>query len=420
MENLEFISNAKLRMSYGSTGNNRVSDYAYLSRINLPSNTAYSYLNEPVNAAIITALGNPNLKWETTNQADIGLDLGLFNQRIGIEVDVYRKITSNLLLNAAVPGSIGFNTALKNIGKVQNQGLEVTLNTVNFKSGKFSWNTNFNISFNRNEVLALSDNETRRLTTASWDTYTQNVPLYIAEIGFPIARFWGYVWEGNYQYADFDENSPGVFTLKADVPHYGNRNNIEPGDIKFRDIDGDGVVNADDRTIIGDPNPDFTGGLSNNFFYKNFDLNVFVNFSYGNDVININRVKFEGAGQLNQNMFATYVNRWTPENQNNLYYRTGGAGPVDYAYSTRVIEDGSYLKLKTVSLGYNFQPKILSRVKLKTVRAYVSAQNLLTFTNYQGFDPEVNKFGNDALRPAFDYSVYPYAKTITFGLNLTF
>jgi len=198
MKSMRFISNAKLRVSYGSTGNNRVSDYAYLSRINLPSNGGYSYNNQPVNASILTALGNPNLKWETTNQADIGLDLGLFNQRITLEADAYRKITSNLLLNAAVPGSIGFSTALKNIGKVQNEGLELTLNTINFSGSKFSWSTNFNISFNKNKVLALSDNETNRLTTASWDTYTQSVPLYIAEIGQPIARFWGYIWDGNY------------------------------------------------------------------------------------------------------------------------------------------------------------------------------------------------------------------------------
>ena len=422
---LRFVSNAKLRVSYGSTGNNRVSDFAYLSRISLPSSLGYSYNNQPVDASILTALGNPNLKWETTDQFDIGLDLGLFEQRISLETDIYRKITSNLLLDAAVPGSIGFSTALKNIGKVQNQGIEFTLNTVNIKGGKLNWNTNFNISFNQNKVLALSDNETERLTTASWDTYTQNVPLYIAEIGYSIARFWGYLWDGNYQYSDFDQNTPGVYILKSSVPSYGTRTNIKPGDIKFKDISGpqgkpDGIIDAYDRTIIGNSNPVFTGGFSNNFTYRNFDLNIFFNFSYGNDVININRIKFEGGGPVNQNMFASYINRWTPDNQNNTYFRTGGAGPVDYVYNTRVIEDGSFIKLKTVSLGYNFSSKLLNRIKVKSLRLYASGQNLLTFTKYHGFDPEVNKFGSDALRPAFDYSVYPYARTITFGLNVSF
>jgi TonB-linked SusC/RagA family outer membrane protein len=417
MQNIHFISNAKLRMSYGSTGNNRVTDFAYLSRISLPSSLGYSYNNMPVNASILTALGNPNLKWETTNQSDVGLDMGLFNERISLQADAYKKVTSNLLLNASVPGSIGFSTALKNIGKVQNQGLEFTLNTINVKNKNFMWTSSFNISFNRNKVLALSDGETNRLTTASWDTYTTNVPLYIAQIGKPIALFWGYIWNGNYQYSDFDKSSSGVYTLKAGEPYYGTRSVIQPGDIKFKDITGDSVVNANDRTIIGNPNPKFTGGFSNNFTFKNFDLNVFLEYSVGGDVININRVKFEGGGPYNQNMFATYVNRWTPDNQNNTYYRTGGQGPVDYVYSTRVIEDGSYLKLKTVQLGYNFPSRIIKRLKISNLRIYVSAQNLYTFTKYQGFDPEVSKFGSDALRPAFDYSVYPYARTITFGLN---
>jgi TonB-dependent starch-binding outer membrane protein SusC len=419
MKNIHLFSHAKLRMSYGSTGNNRITDFAYLSRISLPSNLGYSYNNSPDNASILTALGNPNLKWETTNQSDLGLDMGFFKERISLEADVYRKVTSNLLLNASVPGSIGFSTALKNIGKVQNQGLEITLNTVNIKNKKFNWNSSFNISFNRNKVLDLSEGETMRLTTASWDTYTTNVPLYVAQIGKPIALFWGYLWDGNYQYSDFDQNTPGVYTLKAGEPYYGTRTSIKPGDIKFKDITGDSIVNADDRTIIGNPNPKYTGGFSNNFTFNNFDLNVFFQYAVGGDVININRVKFEGAGQSNQNMFASYENRWTPVNQNNTYFRTGGQGPVDYVYSTRVIEDGSYVKLKTVQLGYNFPLKMIKRIKISSLRVYISAQNLYTFTKYKGFDPEVSKFGNDALRPAFDYSVYPYARTITFGLNVS-
>lgn len=275
MKPVRFVSNAKLRASYGATGNNRVSDYAYLSRISIPASGGYSYNNVPVNASMLTALGNINLKWETTTQTDIGLDLGLFHERVSLEADVYRKITSNLLLNASVPGSIGFSTALKNIGKVENDGLELTLNTVNINDKKFGWNSNFNISFNRNKVLALSEGETNRLTTASWNTLTSSVPLYIAQVGKPIALFYGYIWEGNYQYADFDQNTPGVYTLKAGVPTYTSSTPIQPGYIKYKDLNGDGVINASDATTIGNPNPDFTGGFSNNFTYKNFDLNVF-------------------------------------------------------------------------------------------------------------------------------------------------
>lgn len=423
MKPLRFVSNAKLRVSYGSTGNNRVSDFAYLSRISLPSSVGYSYYNEPVVAAVLSSLGNVNLKWETTNQTDIGLDLGFLNQRISLEADVYRKVTSNLLLDASLPGSMGFNTALKNIGKVQNQGLELTLNSVNVRNTAFSWFSNFNISFNRNKVLALSDGETIRYTTAAWDTYTSGVPLYIAQIGHPIAMFWGYLWDGNYQYSDFDETSPGVYKLKQDVVSYpaSQGNPIQPGNIKYKDITGDGVVDAEDRTIIGNPNPDFTGGFSNDFTYKNFDLSVFFSFSYGNDVININRIIMEGQRvRKNMNYFATYANRWTPENQSNEYFRLNGGGPLEYAYSSRVIEDGSYIKLKTVQLGYNFPQSLIRRIKLNNLRLYASAQNLFTWTKYSGFDPEVSKFGSSALRPAFDYSVYPHARTITFGLNVSF
>ncbi len=423
MKQINFISNAKVRVSYGSTGNNRVPDYAYLSRISIPASGGYSYDNVPVNASTITTLGNVNLKWETTTQSDIGLDLGVLQERISLVADVYKKVTSNLLLNASVPGSIGFNTALKNIGKVQNEGLELTLNTENVKNKKFSWNSSFNISFNRNKVLALSDGETMRLTTASWNTLTTSNPLYIAQVGKPLALFYGYVWEGNYQYSDFDQNTPGVYTLKKGVPSYPVTAStpIQPGFIKYKDLNGDGVINTQDATTIGNPNPDFTGGFSNDFRYKNFDLNVFFDFSVGGDVFNANRIIFEGGGYNNgQNMYATYANRWTPDNQNNIYFASNGGGPNSMLYSTRVIEDGSYLKLKTVQLGYNFSSAIIKRIKLSNLRIYVSAQNLYTWTKYQGFDPEVSKFGSSALQPAFDYSVYPYATTVTFGLNVSF
>lgn len=421
MKPLHFVSNAKVRVSYGATGNNRVSDFAYLSRISIPASGGYSYNNTPVSASTLTALGNINLKWETTTQSDIGMDLGFFHERVSLEADVYRKVTSNLLLNASVPGSIGFSTALKNIGKVQNEGLEFTLNTVNITNNKFGWSSNFNISFNRNKVLALSDGETSRLTTASWNTLTSSVPLYIAQVGKPVALFYGYIWEGNYQYSDFDQNTPGVYTLKAGVPTYTSSTPIQPGYIKYKDLNGDGVINASDATTIGNPNPDFTGGFSNNFTYKNFDLNVFFNFSVGGDVFNANRLIFEGGGYNNgQNMYATYINRWTPDNQNNTYFRSGGAGPDNLSYSTRIVEDGSYLKLRTVQLGYNFPSKTLNKIKVSALRLYVSAQNLHTWTKYQGFDPEVSKFGSSALQPAFDYSVYPYATTLTFGLNVSF
>lgn len=419
MKPIRFISNAKIRASYGVTGNNRVTDFAYLSGITLPSSIGYSFNNQPVKASVISSLGNKDLKWESTRQTNLGLDLGFFDQRITLEIDAYRKVTSNLLLNAQLPYSTGFSNAFKNIGKVQNKGLELTLNTENIKTDKFTWTSGFNISFNRNELLQLVDNQTNILTLLPWSLDYSKVPLYIAQTGQPIAMYYGYIWDGNYQYSDFDKNSTGGYTLKTGVPTYNtNRALTQPGDVKYRDVNGDGIVNSLDRTVIGNPNPDFTGGFSNNFSYHGFDLNLFFQFSVGQDVFNANRIVFEGAGRIHQNMYATYLDRWTPENQNNTYYRVNGAGPTDFGYSTRVVEDGSYMRLKTVALGYNFPQRFLKRAKINSLRVYASAQNLFTWTNYQGFDPEVSAF-ESALTPGFDYSAYPRARTITFGLNLS-
>ncbi|MBO9153449.1 TonB-dependent receptor [Chitinophaga sp. GCM10012297] len=419
MKSLRFISNAKLRASYGVTGNNRVSDFAYLSAITLPAGIAYSFDNLPVKAAILSELGTKMLKWESTRQSNIGLDLGFFDQRLTLEADAYKKMTSDLLLNAKLPTSMGFTEAFKNIGKVQNSGLEFTLNGDILRKTALKWNAGFNISFNKNKLVQLADNQTELLSILTWNLDFSKVPLYIAEVGAPISQYYGYIWEGNYQYSDFDETSPGVYALKDGVATYRtNRAQTQPGDIRLKDITGDGKVNTDDRTVIGNPNPDYTGGFTNNFSWKGFDLNVFFQFAVGQEIFNANRIIFEGGGRMHQNMFATYENRWTPENQNNTYYRTNGQGPADFGYSTRLVEDGSYLRLKTVALGYNIPAGVLKRIKLSSLRVYASAQNLVTWTKYSGFDPEVSAF-DSALTPGFDYSVYPRARTITFGLNMT-
>jgi hypothetical protein len=205
-----------------------------------------------------------------------------------------------------LPPTLGYSNGFKNIGKVQNQGLEFTLNTVNVDTKNFSWNTNFNISFNQNKVLSLTENQETLLTNVGWDNSGtikwRDIPLYVAKVGQPIAQFYGYIWKGNYQLSDFNENTPGVYTLKPGVPTYDN--GVKPGWIKYEDINGDGAVDTKDLTAIGNPNPDFTGGFSNNFKYNNFVLIVFLQFSYGNEVLNANRLQFEGGnGQANQNQF---------------------------------------------------------------------------------------------------------------------
>ncbi|MDE1192072.1 MAG: TonB-dependent receptor [Arachidicoccus sp.] len=420
MKNISFINNAKLRVTYGSTGNNRVSDFPYLSTITLPLSAAYPFGGDYTSGALLSSLGNKNLKWETTKQADAGLDIEFFNSRISFTTDYYNKKTSNLLLNATLPGSSGYANVYENIGKVQNSGWEFTLNTINIQSKNFSWNSSFNISFNRNKVLELESGQESLLSGVSWSKNGYgSAPAYIAKVGQPIALFYGYVFDGLYQYSDFNAESNGTYVLKDNIPNNGStRSTIQPGYIKYKDLNGDGVVDSKDQTIIGNPNPIHTGGFSNNFIYKNFDLSVFFQWSYGNQIMNANRYVMEGELGTQKNQFASYANRWTPENTNTDIPAILGNGP--YVYSSRVVEDGSYLRLKTVQIGYTLPANFLKKLKIKTFHVYASAQNLFTWTSYySGLDPEVSSY-NSALTPGFDYSAYPRARTITFGLNASF
>jgi TonB-linked SusC/RagA family outer membrane protein len=414
----KIISDLKLRTSYGVTGNNRVDDRASYAQLAQGGGDSYSFANTFLSGAYASSLANPALKWESTAETDLGLDLGFVNNRITLTTDVYNKKTTDLLLRAQLPGTSGYSTAFENVGAVQNRGLEFTLSTVNVNSKDFTWSSNFNIAFNNTKVLALASGQQTLLTTVKWyNTGLGLTPDYIAQIGQPVAMFYGYKWAGVYQYSDFDQNTPGVYTLKANVPNNGNpRANIKPGDIKYEDLNGDNVIDGNDLTKIGNPNPKFTGGFSNNFKYKGFDLNIFFQFVYGNQIQNINKYLMEGTNVLGSNQFASYEDRWTPTNPSNTYFRTGGGGPA--VYSSRFLEDGSFLRLKTVNLGYTFSPKLIQKIKLSNVRLYMSAQNLVTWTKYSGMDPEVSSY-NSALTPGMDYSAYPKAKVITFGLDIS-
>lgn len=416
MKKLAFISDAKIRAGYGVTGNNRVTDFAYLAQLGINPSSGYSWGNTTQQGVIPLNLGNQDLRWESTGMFNLGLDLSLFKDRVSFTTDYYKKETYDLLLNATLAGSTGYAAAYKNIGKTSNEGLEFTLNTVNINTKDFTWSTNFNISFNKNRLLQLNEDEPNLRTRVS---HFADIP-YIAIPGRPIALFYGYIWDGNYQYDDFNTTPDGDYVLKDGVPNNGlARNVINPGYVKYRDINGDGAVNEMDQTIIGNPNPIHIGGFSNNFNYKGFDLNVFFQWSYGNDVLNANRIVFEGQQiRPSLNMFKSVENRWTPENQTNELFTMRGGG--NNFYSSRIIEDGSFLRLKTVALGYNLPEACLTRLKLKSLRLYASAQNLITWTNYSGIDPEVSVArALPALTPGYDYSAYPRALTLTFGLNLT-
>lgn len=420
IKELGILSDGKLRLGYGWNGNNRVGDFDSYSTITLPISMSYPINNTPVRGAGPTSIGNSDLKWETTEETNIGLDLGFLNNNITFVAEVYRKKTRDLLLQADLPPSSGYSAAFKNIGSVQNEGLELTLNTKNITRKDFQWSTNFNIAFNRNKVLGLNEGQDHMLSQIRWDNNWQSVPAYIAKVGQPIGQMYGFISDGVYQLSDFTDNGNGTYTLKADVTANGNtRTNIKPGDIKYKDITGDLNVNSADYAVIGNGTPKHQGGLNNNFAYKGFDLNIFFQWSYGNDVLNVNRLMFEGNG-LNKaflNQYAGYNDRWSIANQQSGNFRTGGF--FGGGYSSRYVEDASYLRLKTVSLGYNLPQVILQKAKIRAARVFVSGQNLVTWTKYTGMDPEVNTYMS-ALTPGFDWSAYPRAKTMVAGINLTF
>jgi len=420
MDKLSFINDAKIRVSHGLVGNNRVSDFAYLTTMNSPITISYPFNGVLNSSTVPFTLGNPNLRWESTTQSDAGLDLSFFKSQFSVSVDVYRKVTKDLLLNADMPTSSGFATAYKNVGSVQNEGLEITLNAKLIKKSKFTWNSSFNIAFNNNKIISLNGGQEALLTTINWDNQWRSLPAYIAKVGQPIGQFYGYIWDGLYQLKDFNVTPSGSYVLKTNVTSNTTTasSKIQPGHIKYRDLNGDLIMNDNDKTVIGNATPKFTGGFTNNFKYEQFDMNLFFQFSYGGQLLNANRLVFEGnSGRTLQNQFVSVLNRWTLKNQNNTMYVAKGEG--DKVYSSRVIEDGSYLRLKTLQFGYTINPKEAKKLNIQSFRIYVSGQNLWTLTNYKGYDPEVSAYSS-ALTPGFDYSVYPRAKTMTIGINLNF
>jgi TonB-linked SusC/RagA family outer membrane protein len=420
LKNVQWLSDGKLRASYGKTGNNRIPEFSYLSTSTISPANSYSFNNTYVASNVPVTIGNSDLLWETTDQYDAGIDISFLNSRINFTGDVYRKTTSHLLLNATLPTSTGYTSAFENVGSVQNQGLELTLNTVNIVSKSFKWTSNFNISFNQNKVLALAQNQQSMTVSLPWDNGWTSIPGYIEKIGQPLGLMYGYLSDGVYQYSDFTKTSTGTYVLKDNVPTNGNtRTSIQPGDIKYKDLNGDGVVNSSDYTVIGRSQPIHTGGFSNNFTYKNFDLNIFFQWSYGNDILDANQLVFNGnaLGKVYLEQFESYADRWSPTNQGSANFRTGGY--FGGGYASNIVQDGSYLRLKTASLGYNVPQSVLKKFKIASLRVYASGQNLWTWTNYTGLDPEVSAY-NSVLTGGFDYSTYPRARTIAFGVNLAF
>jgi len=392
------VSNLKLRASYGATGNPSIGAYSTLSRFSEIYDVSGDVI---VNAVQLTSLDNPNLKWETSYQQDYGIDLGLFDNRISLTADYYKTITKDLLFNRPLPGISGIASQLQNVGELENKGWELGINTKNFIGKDFTWSTNFNISSNKNKVLKLADN--KDLLINSTPGHFLATDSQILRVGQPVGSFFGFVYDGVIQQGE--TVLPGNFETIA-------------GGEKFKDVNGDGKLDSNDKTIIGNPNPNFIFGFNNDFTYKNLDLNIFFQGSEGNEILNYTLMELASG---NNNATTEVLDAWTPTH-------TDTNVPINAARTKRVtsrfVYDASYIRLKNISLGYSLDDKIVSKMGLSKIRFYISAQNLWTITNYPGSDPEVNYLNDTNARSntnlGLDYGSYPNVRTFTLGFNLRF
>ncbi|QQD16024.1 SusC/RagA family TonB-linked outer membrane protein [Sphingobacterium sp. UDSM-2020] len=392
IKNLGWLSDGKLRFSLGSTGNEAIGDYTSRGEFTLGTN----YLD--FSGAAPTVMPNPSLTWETTHQYNLGLELGFFKNRILFSTDAYLKKTKDLLYNVPTPGTSGFEYITQNIGSIENRGLEFSLQTRNLE-GAFRWSTNVNISLNRNKVTSLPKN---LLTNG----HIQNGNFHILQEGLPIGVFYGWNFLGVYAR---DEDNTNKLTNGANGAVFVG------GDPIWKDVNNDKIIDQNDREIIGYAEPKYFGGISNDFSYKNFHLNVFFQYAVGNQIYNELNHQRNSIVRYN-NLSTDALNRWREQGDQTDFPRLIRDDPKqsDSRVQSRWVEDGSYLKLKNVNLRYSFDSALSKRIGMRKLDAFVTAANLVTWTKYTGFDPDVNSYSG--LRVGLDEGSYPQSRTFTFGL----
>ena len=422
LKNSSWLKNGKLRLSWGLTGNNRTTTpYDYYAQITTlpgsPDSFDYVFNGQIVSGYFPNNMANDKLRWETTEQWNVGVDLSFFeNDRIRLTADWYMKNTYDLLLQATMPASSGYTSAMMNIGSMRNEGVELSLETLNINHKNFQWTTSFNIAFNRNKVTALTQDQYSLFSAVNWDQKFNSQYPYVTQVGKPSGLMYGYLYEGTYKEEDFTNGA----VLKQGIPYSAatGRANVRPGDPRYTDINGDGVIDDNDRTVIGCGQPVHTGGFGNAFYFYGFDVNIFFSWSYGNDILNANRLIFENGNIANLNQLSSYKNRWDAVKNPDSDMPAIGANDM-FVYSSRVVEDGSFLKLRNISIGYTLPRRVLRAMHFDTLRVYVSADNIWTWTNYSGPDPEVST-RNSVLTPGFDWSAYPRSFGVTAGVSFTF
>ncbi len=438
LQNHDVIDNLKLRLGWGRVGNQNIESYAYTS-------TMATVASIWGTALLSGNTANPDLQWETTSSSNIGIDFNLFRNRIEFIADFYYKKTDNLLLRLPLPAYVGTSgqgatsPPWANIGSLENKGVELTLNTVNIDKKGFSWRSNFVVSLNRNKVLSL-DTESSILDREIQEGSERTIVTRTA-VGQPIGQYYGYKVIGRFEkatdfyYKDADGNiQPTALPKGMSIGETG----VWIGDYIFEDRNNDGVIDEEDRTYIGNPEPKFTYGIGNTFAYKNFDLTVSLNGSYGNRIINYQRRWLENPRENTNVLKAAteyaVLDRIDPAGPNdyrNIHIVSGNpymprmaassaASTSNFRYSDKFVEDGSFLRIQNISFGYTLPSRWTSKAGIETLKFYANLQNVYTFTKYSGYDPEVGSNNQDALMTGIDNARYPSPRIYTFGLNLTF
>lgn len=408
IKSLNFLSELKLRSSIGIIGNQAIVPYGSLATVapygqgvfnNGAGDPAYYTSSQP------NQYNNPNLKWETTRQFNIGLDAAVLDGRVQVTVDWFQKYTYDLLLRTPINFTTGFGETVLNIGNIKNRGIDLEIRTVNTK-GIVKWNSSVNFSAYQNEVTKL----------ATPDDVLLGSGLMLRE-GEPIGTFYGLQFDGIFQ-TDQEASTSPVLNGQQDTPANA-LTRARAGDRKYVDVTPDGVIDEKDRTILGHALPKFTWGLNNNIAYQNFNLTFFIQGSQGNDMANFNALPLEDFRGTQNVLAEAALNRWTPENPSNRYPRALANRTIDVGtFSSTVIEDASYVRVKNITLGYNIPTSLLQRLRTRSLRVYVSGTNLVTWTKYTGFDPEGSSYGTSTAYPGVDQGRYPLTKTYLVGLNI--
>lgn len=445
MSRWDLLSDLKLRATYGTAGNNRIPVDVWKTMFATSANDGYAYYNSVLPGLVSSDLANFNLKWETTVSRNIGIDFGLLGNRISGSIDLYYNSTKDLLLAKQISPTTGYTTQMQNIGKTSNRGVEVQLAADIVRNQNFSWNASFNIAFNKNRIDDLGFDESGNklssyLVPSGWITATYLD--FIASVGQPVGVYYGYVTDGFYTVDDFVHDPvANTWTLKAGIPSTRSialgGNDPMPGDLKLKKMSNTNPdeITSDDRVILGNAQPKFIGGFNQQFAYKNFDLSLFVNFVYGNKVYNANKIEFTTQYLYrDNNMLSSVANAWKwYDNQGQLVTDPAALSQLNanttmwappkgqYFLHSYAIEDGSFIRINNLTLGYSIPNKILRRTKvLSQFRVYATVNNLLTITNYSGYDPEANTRRQNPLTPGVDYAAYPRSRYVLAGVNISF